>query len=190
MLVLGRDVVGIVCVGSVIRCDYVLIGTRDTCASYVMSTADRWGEKGVRASSTLRVWFLGYERLLATAESVNMPQAGFFEIGIQNAETEAVFEEYRVTTAGNKTECYVESRSNVKFSIFVKLHVAQQPPELRNSTYRLTMCVDGMNAARPLMGQVETVGFHSQGIFRGKYIDDHILPFVFGNTVFSGITEF
>ena len=81
-----------------------------------------------------------------------MPQASHFNIHIRNTETGEYSDEHQVKTTDTQTVCYIESRTGVKFEIFIEINAATQPEKFRNLGCWCRIIVDGPVVKRPIMG--------------------------------------
>lgn len=126
---------------------------------------------------------------ILTTKSFNMPQASHFNIYIRNTETGKGFDEHHVKTIDKQTECYIESRNGVKFEIFIEINAATQPAGFRNLAYACRVYVDGRRVKTPIMGNIERKRVGHVTVSGMLLPPTELAPFVFGQTVFTGIIE-
>lgn len=122
---------------------------------------------------------------LAISNIPNMPEVGNYTVRIQNEETQEFFEEHQTKTTGDKTECYIVSKTGEKFSISCNLSDDTQSSfpkiaflfEIHVDGHRVEECLDGKLGRNYLKtGQV-------RGISVAR---DREAPFLFGLTCFTG----
>lgn len=113
-----------------------------------------------------------------------MPQVGDFTISVIDPDTKTPLEEYKVTTTDNKTECYIESTAEKRFSVSIQL---DRNTRSSSSAYALSLIVDGEFIISCLQGNVGGTFFPTREIQGAETGIREVSAFVFGNTKFTGI---
>lgn len=115
---------------------------------------------------------------------VLMPSSGRIGVSIRGEETQANFEEHQVVTTGTKTECWIESKEDVQFSIIIDLAPASGRTK---NLFSFRSYVDGIRVDNALLGHIEG-RFYQNAIASGVWhAQNEIKPLIFGKTLFMGI---
>jgi len=115
-----------------------------------------------------------------------MPEVGSFRVAVLDTRTGIPFSEYKlqVSEGDSKAECYIQSEPGSRFKLVFgfKSHSEQV-----RKTFTARFCIDGNEIQHgELLGNVND-GFVFEGRKEGMLINEsQILPFVFGNTLFTG----
>jgi hypothetical protein len=100
---------------------------------------------------------------------------------------DTLLEEYKVVTTGTKTECWIESKEGLQFT--VNMFLTPRGEFLESSeVFLFKVYVDGQIVGDPGLGHYDD-DFHSSYILRGVYVSETLLkPFKFAKTHFTGTT--
>jgi hypothetical protein len=113
-----------------------------------------------------------------------MPQPrGFpFRSSVVNPNDREPYAEYKVTTEGNKTECYIESVEGQPFSVLVALDEDKAP----SNTFSISCTVDGESIKEGLIGRFPD-HYYRDWQLKGKIVaEGRLARFEFGATQFTG----
>jgi hypothetical protein len=114
-----------------------------------------------------------------------MPEVGNYIVRIQNQETQEFFEEHQTKTTGDKTECYIVSKTGEKFSISCNLSDDTQS-RFPKTAFSFQVNVDGPRVARRIIGKLGR-DYSNTGHVRGILLrPNREAPFLFGLTCFTG----
>lgn len=112
-----------------------------------------------------------------------MPQLRDFTISVVDPNTTIPFVEYKVSATHDTTECYIESEAERRFSISLRLSDEHLD---KKSAYRLDLWMDGKKIKQIILGNLGE-RIHMYDVIAGADIGPtELLPFVFGNTRFTG----
>ena len=122
---------------------------------------------------------------LAISNIPNMPEVGNYTVRIQNEETQEFFEEHQTKTTGDKTECYIVSKTGEKFSISLSLRGDTQSrfPKLG---FGYHVYIDGHCVAGRVIGKVGCNYFQKSQVGGISVAAGREAPFLFGLTCFTG----
>ena len=113
-----------------------------------------------------------------------MPQLINTNVSIVDPVTHTAFEEYKVSTTPNTTECYIESESEKQFSISV--HLKGENLIHTTATYSVKVWVDGKYIRSTLIGKIGQKVYTNSEIVGVNTGPCEYAPLIFGNTQFSG----
>lgn len=113
-----------------------------------------------------------------------MPSSGRITVSIRGEETQANFEEHQIVTTGTKTECWIESKEDLQFSVIIDL----APPSGKiQNLLSFRSYVDGICVDNALLGHIEG-RFSQNTIVSGVWhAQNELKPLIFGKTLFMGI---
>jgi len=123
--------------------------------------------------------------------SLPMPSFGPLQVYIMSVETETILEEYKLVTSGRKTECWIESREGLHFSVnmFVTRHMSARL-KVDSEAFLFKVYVDGQIISNCFLGCLSSHGFQSSRILDGVQVTEKVLkPFRFAKTQFIGTTQ-
>ena len=113
-----------------------------------------------------------------------MPSSGRITVSIRAEETQTTFEEYQIVTTGTKTECWIESKEDLQFSIILDLAL---PSGKTQNAFSFRSYVDGICISNILLGDVEAM-FYENAIVSGvRQTRNELKALIFGKTLFMGI---
>jgi len=110
-----------------------------------------------------------------------MPEVGSFKASVVDTKTNLPFPEFKVTECDGKVDCYIQSEPDSQF----KLSFGIRPLfDQVNKTFSARLRIDG----KKFCNGTGLGGKHGwQGQKEGMNItESQIVPFVFGNTLFTG----
>jgi hypothetical protein len=112
-----------------------------------------------------------------------MPVLGPFEAWIETSPCNTRFQEHQVvSTETKKAECFIESKSGLRFKIMVKRD--HQAPFVGHDAWRVAYHVDGQEIMKKVMAQSTHPVVELEGVPQDMTT---IIPFQFGATHFTGI---
>lgn len=117
-----------------------------------------------------------------TTSIVLMPTSERITVSILDGATQAKFDEHQIVTTATKTECWIESKEDLQFSI--KLDLAPASLETRNG-FSCRIIVDGILVRQPLLSAWGGASW-AERIVTGAWHNEKTRPLMFAKTLFKG----
>jgi hypothetical protein len=112
-----------------------------------------------------------------------MPVLGPFEAWVETSPCNTRFQEHQViSTETKKAECFIESKTGLRFKIMVKRD--NKVPFDGHNAWRVAFYVDGQEIMKKVMAQSTQPVVELEG---APHDMATIIPFQFGTTDFTGI---